>query len=108
LYRKVKGKAVLVFNEAPHHEDVWGSRGTAPPFLTSELDGDWSASRPDLFTPQGKHKPISTEQRAGWAPQPVWKLWRRGRIALSYRELKPGRPARSPSLYLLPYTLYSP
>jgi hypothetical protein len=33
------------------HEDVWGSGGIAPPFLTSLLDvGEWSASRPDRFT----------------------------------------------------------
>jgi hypothetical protein len=27
-------------NQAPRHEDVRGSGGIAPPFLTSELDGD--------------------------------------------------------------------
>ena len=37
-------------------------------FLTSALDaGEWSASRPGLFTPRN-------EQEAGWAPDPVWTL----------------------------------
>jgi hypothetical protein len=30
----------------PRHDDVWGSDGIAPPFLTSALDGRWSVSRP--------------------------------------------------------------
>jgi hypothetical protein len=35
-----------------------GSGGTAPSFLTSELDGgEWSASRPGRFTP-GKEPPV--------------------------------------------------
>jgi hypothetical protein len=30
------------------HDDIWGSGGIAPPFLTSTLDGgEWSASRPE-------------------------------------------------------------
>jgi hypothetical protein len=33
------------------HEDIWGSVGTAPPFLTSALDGDkWLNSRPSHLT----------------------------------------------------------
>jgi hypothetical protein len=40
-------------------------------FLTSALvGGEWSASRPGRFTP-------STHWEAGWAPEPVWKTWRR-------------------------------
>jgi hypothetical protein len=40
-----------VLNWAPRYEDVWGSGGTAPPFLTSALDGgEWPASRPGSFT----------------------------------------------------------
>jgi hypothetical protein len=31
---------------------TYGGGGTAPPFFTSALDGgEWSASRPDRFTP---------------------------------------------------------
>jgi hypothetical protein len=40
---KVKGKTVLVLNEALRHEEVWGSGCI---FLTSEIvSGEWSASR---------------------------------------------------------------
>jgi hypothetical protein len=40
------------FIEAPRHEDVWGNRSLAPPFLTSSLDGgEWSASHLCCFTP---------------------------------------------------------
>jgi hypothetical protein len=49
----VKGKVVPVLDYlSTNHEDVWGSGGIAPPFLTSALDGDvWSASCPGRFTP---------------------------------------------------------
>jgi hypothetical protein len=51
--RKSQGKAVL--NQALRHGDVWGRGGIAPPFLTSAVDEDeWSASRPDRFTPGKK------------------------------------------------------
>jgi hypothetical protein len=37
----------------PSHEDVWGYRVIAPPFLTSAPDGgEWSASSSDRFTPR--------------------------------------------------------
>jgi hypothetical protein len=39
LIYKYKDKFLPVFN---CHEDVWGSEGIAPPFLTSALDGsEW-------------------------------------------------------------------
>jgi hypothetical protein len=41
-----------------------GSRGLAPPFLTSALDGEWSASRPDLFTPG--ERALGTHWTGGW------------------------------------------
>jgi hypothetical protein len=41
-----------LFDEAPRHEDVWGSGGISSPFLTSTLyGGEWSASRFSYFTP---------------------------------------------------------
>jgi hypothetical protein len=47
---KVKGKVkspLRLINQAPRHEDVCGSGGVTPQFLTSTLDGnEWSASRP--------------------------------------------------------------
>jgi hypothetical protein len=39
----------------PHLEDVWGSGGIVPPFLTSALDGgEWPALLPCRFTLRGK------------------------------------------------------
>jgi hypothetical protein len=44
--------------------------------LTSALaGGEWSASRPGRFTP-GKEPPVPIGKEAGWAPEPVWTLWR--------------------------------
>jgi hypothetical protein len=44
-------------------------------FLTSALIGcQWSASCPGRFTP-GERAPISIVMVAGWAPEPVWKIW---------------------------------
>jgi hypothetical protein len=40
VIRMVQVKLSLcVINEVPRHEDVWGSGGITPPFLTSTLDG---------------------------------------------------------------------
>jgi hypothetical protein len=37
------------------NEDVWGSGGIAPPFLTSALDeGEWSVSDPGLLIPKDR------------------------------------------------------
>jgi hypothetical protein len=46
-------------------------------FLTSALvGGEWSASRPDRFTP-GERAP-STHWTGGWVgTEPVWTTWRR-------------------------------
>jgi hypothetical protein len=47
--------SLCLINGAARHEDVWGSRGIAPPFLTSALNGsEWSVSRPG---PRGKSPP---------------------------------------------------
>jgi hypothetical protein len=44
-------------------------------FLTSALvGGEWSASRPDSFTP-GENPPVPIGYEAGWAPEPVWTTW---------------------------------
>jgi hypothetical protein len=34
--------------------------------------GEWSASRPDRASPQGKGSPEPIVQKAWWAPEPVW------------------------------------
>jgi hypothetical protein len=45
--------SLCLINQAPRHEDIWGSGGIAPPYFTSILDGgEWSASRPFRFTPR--------------------------------------------------------
>jgi hypothetical protein len=65
-------------------------------FSISALDGgEWSASRPSHFTP-GKEPPVPNGSEAGWAPEPVWTRWRRKKSHhCTFRELNPGRPARS-------------
>jgi hypothetical protein len=46
-------KIISVLNQVPRHDDIWRSGGIAPYFLTPALDGvEWSASRPDRFTPR--------------------------------------------------------
>jgi hypothetical protein len=51
---KVKLSLCLI-NSALCHEDICGTGGIAPPFLTSALDGgEWSASRTCHFTPGEK------------------------------------------------------
>jgi hypothetical protein len=64
---EVKGKVVPVLSLAPRHEGVlgeWRYRSTRS--LTSALDGgEWSASRPDRFTPQGKRPWYPLDRRLG-------------------------------------------
>jgi hypothetical protein len=63
---KVKVKLPLcLLNKAPHHEEISGSGGIAPPFLTSALGvSEWSGSHPNRFTP-GKGAP-GTRWIGGW------------------------------------------
>jgi hypothetical protein len=44
---------------------------------------------------------MSSGKKAGWVIGPVWTLWEEK--LLHCRESKPGRPARSPSIYRLSY-----
>jgi len=60
----------------PRHEDVWGSGGIFHAFLTTVPDGgEWSASRPDRFTPREEdagahwtyvHNEIENESVRSW------------------------------------------
>jgi hypothetical protein len=62
---KVKLSLCLI-NSALCHEDIWGSGGIAPPFLTSALDGgEWSASRPCRFTPGERSDGLHIQSRHG-------------------------------------------
>jgi hypothetical protein len=48
-----------------------------PSFLTLALDGgEWSVRCPCPFTSRERGL-VPTGQEAGWAPEPVWTLWRR-------------------------------
>jgi hypothetical protein len=43
---------MCIINETPLPEDVWGTKGIAPPFLTSALDGgEWSVLRSGRVNP---------------------------------------------------------
>jgi hypothetical protein len=54
------------------HEDMCGSGGIAPPFLTSALDEDeWSAPRPDRFVPRGRSSQYPLDMRLKYK---VYKL----------------------------------
>jgi hypothetical protein len=70
-----------------------GSGCTAPPFLTSALDGsEWSPSRPGRFTP-GKRAP-STNWLGRWVdPRAGLDAIEKNKI-LPCRESNPGRPAQ--------------
>jgi hypothetical protein len=61
LYLCVISKAnLLSVRNVLHHEDVRGSGGIVPLFLTSALEGgEWRASRPDRFT-------LGTHWIRGW------------------------------------------
>jgi hypothetical protein len=76
-----------------------GQRYSSTLSLTSALEvGEWSAPRPDRFTP-GKD-PVPIVQEAGWAPGPVWA----GAKNLASTGIRsPDRPARSQSPYRLSY-----
>jgi len=61
-----------VLNEAPLHEDVWGSASIPPPILNFGSRWRWVVS----FTPRKlypeKRAPI-THWTGGWVdPEPVW------------------------------------
>jgi hypothetical protein len=99
----MKVQSLCLINLILCYEDVWGSGGRTPSFLTSALDGgEWSASRPCCFTP-GEKAP-GTDWIGGWVDT------RAGLNAveksLPSQESKPSHPAHSPSLYPLSY-LYS-
>jgi hypothetical protein len=52
-------------------------------FLISTLDGcELSALRSGRFTP-GKEPPVPTEEKVGWAPEPIYTLWKREKYLAS-------------------------
>jgi hypothetical protein len=94
----LEGKLSLcLINYVLCHEDILGSGGIGPPFLTPALDGgEWSASRLGHFTHGGEETQVPIGEEAGLAPESLW----------TYRESNPGRTARSSSLYRLNYPVH--
>jgi hypothetical protein len=75
---KLSGKFILYLIKHRVTNTYCGGGGsiwsTAPPFLTSALDGgERLASSRSRFTPVKKF-PVPIEYDAEWAPKPVWKL----------------------------------
>jgi hypothetical protein len=105
LNKKVKLSLCLV-NSALCHEGILGSGGIAPQFLTSALDAEWSASRPDCFTP-GERAP-GTHWIGGWVdPRAGFDAVEKTKI-LHSREWNPGRPARRITDLAIPTPLFFP
>jgi hypothetical protein len=51
LVLPILDKIFYLASRSQRHNNIWGSKGVAPPFLTSALVGcEWSASLPDRFT----------------------------------------------------------
>jgi hypothetical protein len=62
----------------------WGVHVQDIHILTSALvGGKWSSSRPGRFTP-GEGTPLCIKYEAGWAPKPVWIMWRE-EVSCPYR-----------------------
>jgi hypothetical protein len=77
------------------HENIWGTGGITPQFLTSALDGgEWLALRPGRFNP-GERVPGTHGTGGWWVPEPVWTLWSTVKSFCLFHESIPGRPARS-------------
>jgi hypothetical protein len=70
-YQESKWKVISKLDETLRPEDVWGSEGIAPPFLTSALDGE----NDQLYAPAalfpGKQCPVPFLQEARWSLDPV-------------------------------------
>lgn len=79
-----------------------GCRSIAPPFLTSTLVGEWSASRSSLSIPG---KPLRYEFYSWMGPKATLNLVE-SRKSLACRESNPGFPTSIPSLHQINYPLY--
>jgi hypothetical protein len=102
-----KKKRVKLFlcsvNKALRHEAVWGSGGTASPFLTVSLDGGaWSASRSGRFTPGEKNSRYPLDRRQGRHQNRSGHCGREQNLS-PLPEIELRSPAPIPSLYRLSY-----
>jgi hypothetical protein len=96
------------FNKAPLHVDIRENSSIAPPLFISALyDSEWSASRPGRFNFRERASDINLIWY--WVgPRIGVNAAEQRKIPCSCRLLKPGRPARSPSLYWLRYPCSCP
>jgi hypothetical protein len=63
--------------EALWHEGVWGSGCIDPRFLELGISWRWVVSfTPRPLYPRGKNPRVPIRYEAGWAPEPVWTIWR--------------------------------
>ena len=65
----------------------------------TEDGGDWLTSPPAVLPPpppRGERTLVPVEYEAGWAPEPVWTVWRTEKFLAPYSVRTPDRPARSP------------
>jgi hypothetical protein len=84
-----KKLSLCLINQAPCHEDIWRSGDTAPPFLTSALDGgEWPVSCPSHFTPR-------TNWTGGWVGPRASLNALKKRKVLPRQESNPDHPAHS-------------
>jgi hypothetical protein len=64
-------------------QDKWRCAGITAPFLISSLDGgQWSASRPGLFTSEERAPRYPLDRRQSVPQNRVWTLWRREKYSL--------------------------
>ena len=86
-----------VCSTAGHEDQEREERYSSNLSLTSALDGGgWSMPRLGRFTP--KNDPVTTVQKAGWAPRPIWTAVE-NLAPIGTRS--PDRPASSQSIYRL-------
>jgi hypothetical protein len=97
LYPRKKVKLLLcLINQVLCREDICGSGGIAPTFLTSALDGVVS------FKPQQFYPPYPFDKRLG-GPRSRSERCGVEKISCLCRQSNPRPPAHSPSLYRFSY-----
>jgi hypothetical protein len=98
--------SLALIHSASRLEDVWGSGGIAPQFLTSALGrSEWSAWRPCRFT--SREKALGTHCIGGWVgPRVGLNVMEKRKISCPYREWNPDSSAVHPVAYSLQWPSY--
>jgi hypothetical protein len=65
--------SLCLINSALCREDVWGTGGIGPPFLTSTLNDSCQLHAIAALPP------VHIEYEAGWTPEQVWIVGKRGK-----------------------------